>query len=87
MLYFKFYIIPKLFTSFPRGKPLAPPEVLLGCHKTAGQPTKRYFSSGIYDEVAFWKKRLNDTEIPYFLGGYSKLNSSSVVKGCLFLLF
>jgi hypothetical protein len=61
------------FISFPKrtGLPLNPPEVLLGCHKTQVNQTKRYFGSGNFDELAFWKRRLNDTELPYFLGGYS----------------
>ena len=51
---------------------MSPPEVLLGCHKTQADPTKRFFGSGNYDELAFWKRRLNDSELPYFLGGYSE---------------
>ena len=57
-----------------KGKALSPPEVMLGCHRTQDNCTKRYFGSGIFDEVAFWDRRLNDTELPYFLGGYSKFS-------------
>jgi hypothetical protein len=61
------------FISFSkRGLLLNPPEVLLGCHKTQANQTKRYLGSANFDELAFWKRRLNDTELPYFLGGYSK---------------
>ena len=53
-------------------KPLDPPELMIGCHKTSENSTKRGFSSGSFDEVAFWGSWLNDTVKPYFLGGYSK---------------
>jgi len=54
------------------GKPLAPPDVMIGCHRTKANQTKRFFASGSFDEIAFWSRRLNETELPYFLGGYSK---------------
>ena len=50
---------------------LLPPEVLIGCHKTMENKTERSFSSGSFDEVAIWRYWLNNTLLPYFLGGYS----------------
>ena len=50
---------------------LDPAEILLGCHKTSADLTKRNFSGGSFDEVAIWTYWLNDTLLPYFLGGYS----------------
>ena len=57
-------------------EPLSPPELMIGCHKTSENSTKRGFSSGSFDEVAFWGSWLNDTVKPYFLGGYSKYNTA-----------
>ena len=53
--------------------PFDPPEIMLGCHRTRASPTPRSFGRGGYDELAIWDRRLNDTELPYFLGGHSKL--------------
>ena len=53
-------------------EPLSPPEIMIGCHKTSDDLTKRGFTSGVFDEVAYWGQWLNDTVKPYFLGGYSK---------------
>ena len=50
---------------------LNPPEILIGCHKTSDNLNKRNFNSGSFDEIAIWKRWLNDTELPFFLGGYS----------------
>ena len=50
---------------------LAPPEVLLGCHKTSDNGETRMFASGSFDEVAIWEYWINDTVKPFFLGGYS----------------
>ena len=52
--------------------PMSPPEVMIGCHKTMENQTKRGFSSGSFDEIAIWRYWLNDTVLAYFLGGYSK---------------
>ena len=49
---------------------LSPPEIMIGCHKTSDDPTRRGFTSGVFDEVAYWGQWLNDTVKPYFLGGY-----------------
>ena len=56
-------------------EPLSPPEIMIGCHKTSDNPTQRGFTSGVFDEVAYWGHWLNDTVKPYFLGGYSKNQS------------
>lgn len=53
-------------------EPLNPAELMIGCHKTMENQTNRDFSSGSFDEIAIWKYWLNDTLLPYFLGGYSK---------------
>ena len=53
-------------------EPLNPAEIMVGCHKTMENQTNRDFSSGSFDEIAIWKYWLNDTLLPYFLGGYSK---------------
>ena len=53
-------------------EPLNPPEIMIGCHKTAENPEKRNFSSGTFDEIAIWRYWLNNTLLPFFLGGYSK---------------
>ena len=51
---------------------LDPREMIVGCHATADDDTERNFANGRFDELAFWARRLNDTEMPYFLGGHSK---------------
>lgn len=53
--------------------PLNPPTMIIGCHMTQQNKTKRNFAHGEFDEIAFWDRRLNNSEKPYFLGGYSKL--------------
>jgi len=50
---------------------LSPPTMMLGCHTTrAKNGVFGDFSGGIFDEVAFWDKRIGDDEIYMFLGGY-----------------
>ena len=51
-----------------------PPEMMLGCHRTAYQRTKRNFDSGQYDELAFWDTWLNETDNVFMMGGYRKSN-------------
>lgn len=51
---------------------LDPKQMIVGCHKTAANPSNRNFASGRFDELAFWAWRLNETEMIYFLGGHSK---------------
>ena len=53
-------------------EPLTQPTMMLGCHKTKNNPNLRDFSGGVFDEVAFWSKRIPDEEIHKFLGGWSK---------------
>jgi hypothetical protein len=52
---------------------LATPTVLIGCHKTEDDQTKRMFSSGVWDELAIWRRWMNDTQLAYFYGGYSEI--------------
>lgn len=54
-------------------KELDPTQILFGCHKTYLNGTFRSFSSGCFDEIAIWHRWLNETDIPYFFGGYSKI--------------
>lgn len=50
-----------------------PPQAMLGCHRTKADPEARMFTTGGgYDELAMWDRRLNDSDLPLFLGGYSK---------------
>lgn len=49
-----------------------PPEIMVGCQRTMANSEKRSFASGGIDELAIWDHRLNDTELPYFLGGHSE---------------
>ena len=65
-------------------KPLEPPEVLLGCHKTSSNASKRHFASGSFDELALWKRWINDTELPFFLGGYSYVFSTNTKRNYVF---
>ena len=67
---FKTYIRFFILTGSNTGA-LDPPEVLLGCHKTSLNTTKRNFARGSFDELAIFNRWLNNTELPYFLGGYS----------------
>jgi len=50
--------------------PFIPPKMILGCQMTTKDKTKRLHAPGRFDELAFWKWRLNDTQKPYFLGGH-----------------
>jgi len=65
-------------------EPLNPAEIMIGCHKTMENQTNRDFSSGSFDEIAIWKYWLNDTLLPYFLGGYKSafddMSSEEMVK-------
>lgn len=56
---------------------LDPREMIVGCHKSSDNTTERYFATGRFDELAFWTRRLNNTEKPLFLGGHSKSNNSN----------
>ena len=47
-------------------------EMLMGCHKSEDDPTKRNFSAGCFDELAIWRRWLDDSELPLFLGGHSE---------------
>jgi len=53
-------------------EPLTQPTMMLGCHKTKNNPNLRDFSGGVFDEVAFWSKRIPDEEIHKFLGGWKE---------------
>ncbi len=50
-----------------------PPEMMLGCTKSRLLAEKHFQGSGLYDEVAVWIHKLNDTEKPYVMGGYREL--------------
>ena len=61
------------FPGFQANMPgLNPREMIVGCHYSADDDTKRNFANGRFDELAFWAWKLNETERPKFLGGYSK---------------
>ncbi len=61
----------------PVTEPFGPPEMNIGCHRTKANPTPRLFSSGKFDELAMWKKQLNDTELYLFMGGYRESFNSN----------
>ena len=45
---------------------------MVGCHKTSTDMTHRGFSTGEYDELAIWKRKLMENETIFFYGGFSK---------------
>jgi len=53
-------------------EPLTQPTMMLGCHKTKNNPDLREFAGGVFDEVAFWSKRIPDEERHMFLGGWKE---------------
>eukprot|EP00090_Calanus_glacialis_P035198 TRINITY_DN60141_c0_g1_i1.p1 TRINITY_DN60141_c0_g1~~TRINITY_DN60141_c0_g1_i1.p1 ORF type:complete len:923 (-),score=185.92 TRINITY_DN60141_c0_g1_i1:73-2841(-) len=53
-------------------EPLTQPTMMIGCHKTKDDPTLRDFAGGVFDEVAFWNKRIPDEEKHMFLGGWKE---------------
>ena len=57
----------------PALKPLDPMTIMMGCHQTSDDTEPRYFAGGGFDELAIWTRALNDTDLPLFFGGYSKL--------------
>lgn len=64
-----------------------PPQMMIGCHRTRANPTPRLFASGSFDELAIWNQRLNDTQKPYFLGGFSESFSvTSLIAAALISL-
>ena len=46
--------------------------MILGCHKTKDNAGLRQFSGGLFDEVAFWNKRIPDEEKHMMLGGWKE---------------
>lgn len=52
--------------------PLTPITMMIGCHKTKNNPELRNFAGGVFDEVAFWNKRIPDEEKHMFLGGWKE---------------
>ena len=67
--------------DYPINQPgLDPKSMILGCHRTSDNMESRGFATGRMDEVAYWAWRLNDTEMPYFLGGYSKMLNIQMIS-------
>lgn len=61
---------------------LAPPELMLGCHKTSTDLTYRHFADGEFDEFASWNRSLGDDNIINFMGGFGELlllNAGSII--------
>ena len=46
--------------------------LMIGCHKTKTKPNLRQFSGGVFDEIAFWNKRISDDERHMLLGGWKE---------------
>ena len=59
-------------------EPLTQPTMMIGCNKTQDDPTLTNFAGGVFDEVAFWNKRIPDEEKHMFLGGCSKYLESLI---------
>ena len=57
---------PEVKESFAEGT------MIVGCHKTKDNAALRQFSGGIFDEVAFWNKRIPDEEKHMMLGGWKE---------------
>lgn len=51
---------------------LDPPEMMLGCHKDATNPTYLGFNTASYDELAIWDKALVGEKTMYFMGTFGK---------------
>ncbi|CAG0888932.1 unnamed protein product [Darwinula stevensoni] len=53
---------------------LNPPTLMIGCHKTADNPTYRDFGGGQFDELAGWRHYIPQSRVKMFLGGYVDRN-------------
>jgi len=53
-------------------EPLTPTTMMIGCHKTKNDDKPRGFSGGVYDEIAFWNRRIPEEEKHMLLGGWKE---------------
>jgi hypothetical protein len=60
--------------GFPSPRPaFNPPEIVAGCKKKSGAvPDLEFFGSGMFDEVAFWDRAVDDEQLKCMLAGYRK---------------
>ena len=72
------YVLQPEEVEDPKSEPVSP-TVSMGCQYLIFSGQSKDFASGYFDELAIWKRYLNDTDKALFLGGYSKefLYSSS----------
>ena len=58
--------------------------IMVGCHKKADDAQESQFTGGLFDEVAYWNKRIPDSERHMFLGGwvesFDQLDTSELVN-------
>ena len=58
--------------------------IMVGCHKKSDEVQESQFTDGLFDEVAFWNKRIPDEERHTFLGGwvesFDQVDTSSLVN-------
>ena len=58
--------------------------MMVGCHKKADDVEESQFTGGLFDEVAYWNKRIPDSERHMFLGGwvesFDQLDTSELVN-------
>ena len=65
------YVLQPEEVKEPKSEPVTP-TVSMGCQYLKFSGQSKDFASGYFDELAIWKRYLNDTDKALFLGGYSK---------------
>ena len=65
------YVLQPEEVKDPKSEPVTP-IVSMGCQYLKFSGQSKDFASGYFDELAIWKRYLNDTDKALFLGGYSK---------------